>query len=162
VKLIYAAVFALFPLVAPAQTLDSSMLAAVCNDDHCDESFGQDVAMSAGEALSIEAILEKYGAVVTRDTCDDLAGFTLSDPEDVPVGSIIPPIEPAPAEHAILTLPDDDDEPAGGRDTIASQITAPEPQLENVAEAADDVATTGPVAKRIPAAAPIDDDAVKE
>ena len=32
VKLIYAAVFALFPLAAPAQILDSSTIAAVCNE----------------------------------------------------------------------------------------------------------------------------------
>jgi hypothetical protein len=52
-----------------------------------------------------------------------------------------------PAEHAILTLPDDDfgdDEPADMRDTISSQVTAPEPQFVEVAGEADDVPTTGP------------------
>jgi hypothetical protein len=51
-----------------------------------------------------------------------------------------------------------------GRDTIASQITSPEPQLERVADDADDVATTGPTGKYIPAvaAAPVDDDATIE
>jgi hypothetical protein len=151
-KLIYAAVFALFPLVAPAQTFeDSSMLAAVCNDDHCNDSVGEDVDVSASEDLDIEAILEKHSAIVTRDTDDDLL---FSDPEDMPVGST-PQTGTTPAEQAILTLPDDDDlenEPAGGGDLIASQITAPEPQLETIADI-DDVATTGPVAKPIPAVA---------
>jgi hypothetical protein len=133
-KLIYAGLFALFPLVAAAQTLqDSAMRAAVCNDDHCDDSIGQDVAISAAEVLSIEAILEKYSVIVSRDTDDDLL-VSDPDPEDMPVGSIGPRIGTAPAEHAILRVPDDDyvdEEPLGGSDTIASQITAPEPQLEN-------------------------------
>jgi hypothetical protein len=163
VKLIYAAVFALLPLAAPAQALDPSMLEAVCNDDHCDGSFGQEVAVSTSEVLSIEAILQKYGVVVTRNT-GDLVGFLLPDPEDVAVGSIFMRSESAPAEHAILTLPNDDcsdDEPTGGWDTIASQITVPEPQTENVAEVANDVAMTGPVATRIPtvaAAIPVEDE----
>jgi hypothetical protein len=164
-KLIYAAVFALLPFVAPAQALDPSMLAAVCNDDHCDGRFDQEVSVSTSEVLSIEAILQKYGVVVIRDTGDDLEGFLLSDPEDVAVGSIFLRIESAPAEHAILTLPNDDcsdDEPTGGRDTIASQITVLEPQTENVVEVANDVAMTGPVATRIPtvaAATPVEDEA---
>lgn len=157
-KLIYAAVFALLPLVAQAQALDPSRLAAVCNDDHCDGSFGQEVAALTSEVLGIEAILQKYGVVVTRDTGDDLAGFLLSDDlEDVAVGSIFLRIESAPPEHAIiLTLPFDDcsdDEPTGGQDTITSQITVPEPQTENVAEVANDIAMTGPVATRIPTVA---------
>ena len=60
-KLIYAAVFALFPLAAPAQTLDSSLLSALCNDDYYEDTAGQ---CGAGEVLSIEAILEKYSAIV--------------------------------------------------------------------------------------------------
>ena len=88
---------------------------------------------------------------------DDLADFFVSDPDDVPVGSISPRIGTAPAEPAILTLPDDnclDNEPAGERDAIASQITAPEPQLEKVAgHDEDDIDITGPAAKRIPAVA---------
>src|SRR4051812_35980746 len=163
-KLIYAAVFALYPLVAPAQALDPSMLAAVCNDDHCDGRFDQEVSVSTSEVLSIEAILQKYGVVVMRDTGDDLEGFLLSDPEDVAVGSIFFRIERAPAGHAIFSLPNDDcsdDEPTGGRDTIASQITVLEPQTENVV-VANDVAMTGPVATRIPtvaAATPVEDEA---
>jgi hypothetical protein len=148
VKLIYAAVFAFFPLAAPAQTLDSSLLSALCNDD--DYYEGQ---CSAGEVLSVESILEKYGAVVKPDTGDDLADFFVSDPDDVPVGSDSPRTGTPPAEPAILTLPDDnclDNEPAGERDAIASQITAPEPQLEKVAEHdEEDITITGPAANRI-------------
>jgi hypothetical protein len=166
VKLIYAAVFAFFPLAASAQTLDSSLLSALCNDDY---TVGQ---CSAGEVLSVEAILEKYSAVVKPDTGDDLADFLVPNPDDVPVGSISPRIGTAPAEPAILTLPDDnylDNEPAGERDAIASQITAPEPQLDKVAEHDEDnVDITGPAANRIPSvAAPTsaavqDDDATSQ
>ena len=49
-KLIYAAVFALFPLAAPAQTLDSSLLSALCNDGYYEDTAGQ---CGAGEVLSI-------------------------------------------------------------------------------------------------------------
>ena len=87
----------------------------------------------------------------------------------MPVGSISPRIGGAPAEHAILTVPDDnylDDETSGGSDTVASQVTAPEPRLEGAAEEADDVPTTGPTAKLIPslatAASIQDDDAANE
>ena len=125
--------------------------------------------MATGEVLTIEAILERYSAVVTPDTGDDLAGVLLSDPQDMPVGSISPRIGGAPAEHAILTVPDDnylDDETSGGSDTVASQVTAPEPRLEGAAEEADDVPTTGPTAKLIPslatAASIQDDDAANE
>ena len=51
-KLIYAAMFALFPLAAPAQTLDPSTLGAVCNDDHCDDSCSQVDALDSGGILS--------------------------------------------------------------------------------------------------------------
>jgi hypothetical protein len=165
VKLIYAAVFAFFPLAAPAQTLDSSLRSALCNDD--DYYEGQ---CSAGEVLSIEAILEKYSAVVKPDTGD--ADFFVSDPDDVPVGSISPRTGIPPAEPAIVTLPDDnclDNEPVDERDAIASQITAPEPQLEKVAEHdEEDITITGPAANRIPgvaaatSAAVQDDDATSQ
>ena len=160
-KLIYAVVFALFPLAAPAQTLDSSLLSALCNDGYYEDTAGQ---CGAGEVLSIAAILEKYSAVAKPDTGD--ADFFVSDPADVPVGSISPRIGTAPAEPAILTLPDDnylDNEPAGERDAIASQITAPEPQLEKVAEHdEDDINITGPAANRIPGVAAAASAAVQE
>ena len=88
-----------------------------------------------------------------------------------PVGSISPRIGTSPAEPAILTLPDDnclDNETAGERDAIASQITAPEPQLEKVAEHDEDnIDITGPAANRIPGVAAAtsavqDDDATSQ
>ena len=154
-KLIYAVAFALFPLAAPAQTLVSSTPAAVCNDDHCDEA-GRG---SAPEVFSVEAILEKYSAVVTRDTDDEIAGVFTSDPAEIPVGSIRPRSESHTAENAILTDDDFNDEPTGGLETIASKIAAPEVQLDRTVEDADDVAITGPTPQRIPAVAatPVDD-----
>ena len=157
-KLIYAAMFALFPLAAPAQTLDPSTFAAVCNDDHCDDSCSQvDALDDSGGILSIEVILEKYSAVLPRDAAN-LAGDLPSDSDDLPVGSIGPQIGAGPAEHAILTLPDDDfgdDEPAGVRDTISFQVAAPQTQFVEVAGEADDVPTTGPASKSIPAVAAV-------
>ena len=147
-KLIYAAMFALFPLSAPAQTPDALLLSALCSDDYYEDTAGQ---CRAGEVLNILDLLEKYNAVVNRDADhDELVGVLPSDPEDMRVGSITPPIEADPAEHAILLLPDDDlgdDEPIGVRDTISYQVTVPQPHIAEVVEAVDDVATTGPAAK---------------
>ncbi len=163
-RLLYAVAFALFPLAAPAQTLDPPTLAAVCNDDHCDDSGNQGLTISAGDVLSIEAILEKYGAAFVRDMDDELAGVFRSDLESLSVGSINPRRDTPVAEHAILMEDDCGDEPMSGRDTIASQIASPDPQLERVADDAEDVATTGPTGKHIPgvAAASVDDDATIE
>ena len=153
VKLLYAVVFTSFPLAAPAQTQDPSILAAVCNDDHCDDA----IQGSAAEVFSIEAILEKYCAAVTRNTDDEVA--FLNDPEDVPVGSIEPPTVIPAAEHAIWTDDDLCANRAVEEGTIASQIITPEPQLEKVSEDANDIETTGPTTRPIPAvaAAPIDE-----
>lgn len=160
-KLIYAAVFALFPLAAPAQTLDSSLLSALCNDDYYEDTANQC-------SFTIEAILEKYSTVLPQSTDEGLAAVFLATPEDdMAVGSIGSRLGTAPADHAILSLPDDDvgdDEPAGGRDTIASQLTAPEPQPAHATESTDDIEYTGPGARRTPAvaAASVDDDATIE
>ena len=153
VKLLYAVVFTSFPLAAPAQTQDPSILAAVCNDDHCDDA----IQGSAAEVFSIEAILEKYCAAVTRNTDDEVA--FLNDPEDMPVGSIEPPTEIPAAEHAIWTDDDLCANRAVEEGTIASQIITPEPALEKVSEDANDIETTGPTTRPIPAvaAAPIDE-----
>jgi hypothetical protein len=153
VKLLYAVVFALFPLAAPAQTQDPSILAAVCNDDHCDDS----IQGSAAEVFSIEAILDEYCAVVTCNTEDEVATVFLNDPEDVPVGSIEPPTVIPAAEHAIWTDDDLCANRAVEEGTIASQIITPEPALEKVSEDANDIETTGPTTRPIPAvvAAPI-------
>jgi hypothetical protein len=159
-KVIYAAMFALFPLSAPAQTPDALLLSALCSDDYYEDTAGQ---CRAGELLSILDLLEKYNAVVNRDADDDeLVGVLPSDPEDMRVGSITPRIEADPAEHTILLLPDDDlgddEKPVGVRDTISYQVTAPQPHIAEVVEAVDDVATTGPAAMLMPT----DDDAVSE
>ena len=80
-------------------------------------------------------------------------------------------LELLPQTPLFLTLPDDnclDNEPAGERDAIASQITAPEPQLEKVAEHdEEDINITGPAANRIPGVAAAksavqDDDATSQ
>jgi len=155
VKLLYAVVFTSFPLAAPAQTQDPSILAAVCNDDHCDDA----IQGSAAEVFSIEAILEKYCAVATCNTEDGVATVFLNDPEDVPVGSIEPPTEIPAAEHAIWTDDHLGANPVVEEGTIASQIVTPELQLEKVSEDANDIETTGPTTRPIPAvaAAPIDE-----
>src|SRR5712671_1794286 len=88
VKLLYAIAFALFPLAAPAQTLDSSLLTALCQNDYFEDAAGQCSSASADEGITVEAILENYGAIPTRDTDDEIAIFGLTDPEEVPVGSI--------------------------------------------------------------------------
>jgi hypothetical protein len=60
-----------------------------------------------------------------------------------------------------LTLPDDNC--TGERDAIASQITAPEPQFEKVAEHDEDnIDITGPAANRIPGVAAATSTAVQE
>ena len=88
-KLIYAAMFALFPLSAPAQTPDALLLSALCSDDYYEDT-GQ---CRAGEVLNILDLLEKYNAVVNRDANhDELVGVLPSDiPEDMRVGSIDSP-----------------------------------------------------------------------
>jgi hypothetical protein len=133
------------------------LLSALCSDDYYEDT-GQ---CRAGEVLNILDLLEKYNAVVNRDANhDELVGVLPSDiPEDMRIGSIVPPIE---ADPAILLLPDDDlgddEKPVGVRDTISYQVTAPQPHIAEVVEAVDDVATTGPAAMLMPT----DDDAVSE
>ena len=166
-KLLYAIAFALFPLAAPAQTPDSSSLTALCQDDYYEDTSGQCSAIFAGEVLTIEAILERYGAVViTRDGDEEIAGAFLSDPEDIPVGSINPPSEIPAAEHAILTDENTGPDPAGELDTIASRIVAPDkPQLETNADGADEIEVTGPTVRlNIPAVTtePVDDNPAAE
>jgi hypothetical protein len=154
VKLIYAAVFALFPLAAPAQTLDSSLLSALCTDDRYEDTADQC-------SCTIETVLEKYSTTLPQGTDEGLAAIFLATPgDDMAVGSIGSRL--GTAEQAILSLPDDDyldEEPAGGQDTIASRLVTPEPQPVKVTEDADDIATTGPAAKSNPAvvASSVDD-----
>ena len=91
VKLLYAIAFAVFsvaaPVASPAQSLDLSLLSALCSDDYYEDTAGQCGAVSAGELLTVEAILKMYGVIITRDT-DDKVIVILDDVEDLPVGSI--------------------------------------------------------------------------
>jgi hypothetical protein len=115
-KFIYAVAFALFPLNASAQ--DPSLLSAQCHDD-----YYEDTAVQCLDILTVEAILEKYGAVVATDTDAGLAALFLADPDDVPVGSIHSRGGGAATEHPIAK----DDEvgvvPQVQEDTIAMKKT---------------------------------------
>ena len=155
-KLLYAIASALFcvaaPAAAPAQLLDLSLMSALCSDDYYEDTAGQCGAISAGEVFTIEAILAKYGVVITGDTDDEVIVFLFDDLEDTPVGSIQPRNEDAVSTDEKSTA-----EPAE-QETIASKVVAVQPPPEVGGEAADDVTTTGPTARRIPAAAkPVDE-----
>jgi hypothetical protein len=155
----------LFPLAAPAQTPDSSPLTALCQDDCYEDTSGQCSAICAGGELTIEALLERYGAVlIARDADEEIAGAFLADPEDIPVGSINPPSEIPAAEHAILTDENSGTDPTVELDTVASHIVTPETQLQTSAEGEDEIVVTGPIARRIPAVAtePIPDNLAVE
>ena len=156
-KLLYAIAFAVFsvaaPVASPAQSLDLSLLSALCSDDYYEDTAGQCGAVSAGEILTVEAILAKHGVIITRDTDDEVIVFFLDDPEDMPVG----PVQPR-NEDAVLTDDKSNAEPANEQDTIASRVITVQPPIEIGGEDADDITTTGPTARRIPAAAePVDD-----
>ena len=151
-KLLYAIASALFcvaaPVAAPAQSLDLSLMSALCSDDYYEDTAGQCGAVSAGEILTVETILKMYGVIITRDTDDEGIVFFLDDSEDMPVGSTQPR-----NEDAVLTDDRSNAEPANEQDTIASRVITVQPPIEIDGEAADDVTTTGPTARRIPAAA---------
>jgi hypothetical protein len=73
-KVLYALVFVLLPFAAPAQSLDSSLVAALCHDDYFEDTTGQCITMATHQ-ITIESILEKYGMIITRDTDDEIANF---------------------------------------------------------------------------------------
>jgi hypothetical protein len=155
VRLIYAIAFAVFlvavPMGSPAQSLDLPLLSAQCTDDYYEDADGQCDALSAGDVLTIETILARYGIIITGRTDDEIIAFYLDDLDDMPVGSIRPR-----NENAVPT--DDDNEQL---DTIASRIIIIDPPSETGGEAADDM-TTGPSAQRIPVAAePVDDSRIE-
>ena len=157
-RLIYAIAFAVFfvavPMGSPAQSLDLPLLSAQCTDDYYEDADGQCDALSAGEVLTIEAILAKYGVVITGDTDDEVIELYLDDLEDMPVGSIQLRNEDA--------VPSDDNPSNEQLDTIASRIIIVDPPSETGGEAADDIATTGPSAQSIPVAAePVDDNRIE-
>ena len=157
-RLIYAIAFAVFfvavPTGSPAQALDPPLLSAQCTDDYYEDADGQCDALSAGEVLTIEAILARYGIIITGRTDDEIIAFYLDDLDDMPVGSIRPR-----NEDAVPT----DDEPSNEQlDTIASRIIIVDQPSEAGGEAADDITTTGPSAQSIPVAAePVDDNRIE-
>ena len=157
-KLVRVIAFAVFfvaaPVASPAQSLDLPLPSAQCTDEYCEDAADQCGAISGGEVVTIEAILAKYGVIITERTDDEIIAYYPDDLDEMPVGSIRPR-----NEDAVPT----DDEPANEQvDTIASRIIIVEPPSETGGEAADDIATTGPSAQSIPAAAePVDDNRIE-
>ena len=157
VKALYAAL-ALFFVAAPtassARSPDLSLSPPLCSDDYYEDTAGECGAVSAGEVLTIEAILAKYGVIVVDG---EVIVLYFDDLDDTPVGSIQPR-----NEDAVATDEKANAEPADEQETIASKLVTVQPPLEIGGEAADDVATTGPTARRIPAAAePVEDNRIE-
>ena len=141
-KLLYAIAFALFalaPVTASAQSASLLFLSAFCSDDYYEDMAGQ-----RGVIGTIEAVLAKYGVIIT-DTDDEIIELYLDDLEDMPVGSIRPRNEDA--------VPTDDDPSNEQLDTIASRIIIVDPLSETGGESADDITTTGPSAQSVPVGA---------
>lgn len=161
-KFLYAVAFALYALAAPvtasAQSPDLLLLSALCSDDYYEDTAGQCSAIATGEVLTVKAILAKYGVIITRDTDDEEVVFLFEDPDDMPVGSIQPRNASPSPEDAVATDDKTSAEPANEQDTIASRVVTVEPPFEIGVEAAEDIATTGPTARRIPAGAESVDD----
>jgi hypothetical protein len=146
VKLLCAIAFALIPFAAPAQSPDSSLLAALCADDYFEDAAGQCSTMHADQ-ITIESILAKHGVIIIREAEDEIVSFRPGDPDDIPVSSIRPRNEGAAVDESIPT----DDESTGDATIVQSaastQIMATEATLERHDETmgeADDVAIPGP------------------
>jgi hypothetical protein len=140
VKLLYAIAFALVPLTAPAQSLDASLLTALCNDDYFEDTAGHCQSVALEEDLTMEAILAHYGEIISSDA-DDESVFYLPDTEDVPVGAIRPQVTPSDN-----TIARDDDRTVGLTHTeniVAAQIESADEKHEQVISDADEVATNG-------------------
>jgi hypothetical protein len=162
VKLLYAIASALFcvaaPVAAPAQSLDLSLMSALCSDDYYEDTTGQCGAVSADEVLPIEMILTTYGVVITGDTDEEVIVLYLDDLEDTPVGSIQPRNEVSVSTDEKSTA-----EPANEQETIASRVIVLEAPSAIGGEVAEDIATTGPTVRRIPAAMePVEDNRAME
>ena len=162
-KLFAAIAFALFPMTAPvaapAQSPDVDLLTALCQDDYYEDTACRCAAISAGELLTVEAILELNGVVIVKD--DELVVF-FNDPEDTPVGSILPRNEGSTDEQALVTDEESKIQPA--TETVAARVVPAEPQFETTDERVDDVTMTGPAPEwSTPlAAAPVEDEATTE
>jgi hypothetical protein len=157
VKLVYAIAFAVSfvaaPVASPAQSRDLPLPSAQCTNAHYEDADGQCDALSAGEVLTIETILAKYGVVIIGDTDEEVIGLHFDDLEDTPVGSI-----QRRNKDAVSTDEKSNVEPANEPDTIATRAITVQVSLEIGGEASDDVTVTGPTARRIPAAAkPVDE-----
>ena len=156
-KLIYAIAFAVFFLALRCRSPHSRPTCHCCR--HCVPTTTTrtrlaSVVLSAGEVLTIEAILARYGIIITGRTDDEVIALYLDDLDDTPVGSIQPRNEDA--------VPTDDDPSNEQLDTIASRIIIVDPPSEIGGEAADDITTTGPSAQSIPVAAePVDDNRIE-
>ena len=116
-KLLYAIASTLFCVAAPAaasaQSLDLSLMSALCSDDYYEDTAGQCGAVSAWEVFTIEAILAKYGIVITGDIDEDVIVLFLDDLVDTSVGSIQPR-----NEDAVSTDEKSNAEPANEQETI--------------------------------------------
>jgi hypothetical protein len=157
VKLVRVIAFAVFFVAAPvashAQSLDLPLVSAQCTNAYCEDADGQYDALSAGEVLTIETILAKYGVVIVGDIDEEVIGLYFDDLEDTPVGSI-----QRRNEDAVSTDEKSNAEPANEQDTIATRGVTVQPSLEIGGEASDDVTVTGPTARRMPAATePVDE-----
>jgi hypothetical protein len=167
VKFLYATAFALFslaaaPVASPAQSLDPSLLSALCSDDYYEDTAGLCSSPAPPEGLpdvlTVEAIIEKYGVIVACDLNDVSVIALLVDPDaSLFVGSIHPRRESPVSEKAIVTEDEISADPSSEPATIASPIVT-ETQLRQNGEVADDVTSTGPTARSIPAAVEAVDD----
>jgi hypothetical protein len=163
VKLFAAIAFALFPMTAPvaapAQSLDVTLLTALCQDDHYEDTAGRCADIYASEVLTVEAILEKYELIIT----DDEFVVFLDDTEDTPVGSILPRGEGPTDQHAVVNDDESKIQPAIEQDTVATRVVPAEPRLKTAVECVDDVAMTGPAPQRsAPLAAALQDEPTTE
>ena len=133
-KLLYAIALSLFPIsppaAAPAQSPDMSLLSALCSDDYYEDTAGDRSVISAGKVFTLDVVLEKHGAIITRDTDKEIVVFYLTDPEDIPAGSIYPCGESPTVENAIGTEDESSAQTATERDSIASQVVTAEWPLE--------------------------------
>jgi hypothetical protein len=155
VKFLCAIASALFcvaaPVAAPTQSLDLSLMSALCSDDYYEDTAGQCGDISAdGEIF----IFTKYGVIIAGDTDEEVIVLYLDDdPEDTPVGSIQPP-----NKDAVSTDEKSNAEPTNEQGTVASRVIVLEAPSAIGGEDADDVATTDPTARSIPAATEAVDD----
>jgi hypothetical protein len=166
VKLFAAIAFALFPMTAPvaapAQSPDVTLLTGLCQDDYYEDTVGRCAEIYAGEVLTAEAVLEKYEVIVTDD--EFVVFLDDPDPEDTPVGSILPRNEGSTDEQALVTNDESKAQLATEQDTVVAKVVPAEPQLETADESVDDVAVTGPAPQRSTplAAAPVEDEPTTE